>query len=404
MEVVKETDLDRRQQYSETILNVIRNKTGMRTAFSTNFYGGKREMKNRVFSIMDRSKKKTGTLILCAALILTLGSGAVFAAGSDNTEDLKPLTEETGAIHIYYHPYRTFGENVLKTLGEDVPGYLGRVYSSPGCIDVNGRRTPATQNRTEPSYDVGWDWMAKDNDDANNYTQKTLTIEGTEVTIAFTDETESYMDDKVIEKMVNNIISFASVYKDEMYDYDYKAFIDELTDKGMILIQKVTTPENFGWYYSGTEINIKDGIKDIGFFACKVLTKYDAKEKITSVYDGKILVPAVVFTKDTDGDVGVQVGDSFTIRAGETLAMDIKGLTDDMPQVNWAIVDISSGETIDWMPGTLSGYRYVWTPSDKYVNDTFRVMTSTSKPVGDNAVLEIFTYKTGQQEMPSASD
>lgn len=406
VEVVKETDLGRRQQYSETLLNVIKNKTRMQTAFSTNFYGGKKEMKNRIFSIMDRSKKKTGIFVLCAALILTLSSGVVFAAGLDNTGDLKPLTEESGAILIYYHPFHTLEENVLKTLGKDVPGYPGEIGGGTSLspdrgpaigIDVNGRRTPYIQNRTEPYYGVDWDWMAKDSD-AKSYEHKTLTIDGTEVTLAFTDETKSYMDDEVIEKMMNNVIFFASVYKDDMFDYDYKAFIDELADKGIIVIQRVITPENFGWIDTFTD--------DTGFWASKVLTKYDEKDKITSVYDGKILVPAVDLTEDTNGDVGVQVGNSFMIRAGETLAIDIKELTDNMPKVNWAIVDLDTGKTVNWMPNVLSGRRFVWTPSDKYVNNTFKVMISTSKPrnVSDNAVLEIFTYRTGQQEMPSTSD
>lgn len=402
MEVVKSTEIDKRQLYSETILSVAKNNGRMQTAFSTNFYGGKKEMKNRIFSIMNTTKKKTGALILCAALILTLGSGAVFAAGTDNIKDLKALTEENGAISIYYHPFHTLEENVLKTLGEDVPSYSGSIgggtsLSPAGGIDVNGRRTPTTQNRTEPYYGVDWDWMAKDSD-AKRYEHKTLTIDGTEVTLAFTDEAKSYMDDEVIGKMVNNVISFASVYKDDMFDYDYKAFIDKLADKGIIVIKRVITPENFGWSWSNT--------KDTGFWASKVLTEHDAEEKITSVYDGNILVPAVVFTEDTDGDVGIQVGDSFTIRAGETLAIDIKELTDNMPKINYAIVDLDTGETVDWMPNVLSGIRFVWTPSDKYVDNTFKVMISTSKPrnVSDNAVLEIFTYRTGQQELPSTSD
>lgn len=406
MEVVKSTGMDKRQLYSETILSVVKNNRRMQTAFSTNFYGGKKEMKNRIFFIMDGTKKKTGIFVLCAALILTLSSGVIFAAGTDNTENLKPLTEENGAILIYYHPFHTLEENVLKTLGKDVPGYPGEIGGgtslSPDSgpvigIDVNGRITPYIQNRTDPYYGVNWDWVAKDSN-ANNYVQKTLTIDGTEVTLAFTDETKSYMDDEVIEKMVNNVISFASVYKDDMFDYDYKAFIDELADKGIIVIQKVITPENFGWCRSST--------KDTGFWAEKVLTKYDEKNKITSVYDGKIFVPAVDLTGDTDGNVGVQVGNSFMVRAGETLAIDIKEVTDNMPKINWAIVNLDTGKTVDWMPNVLSGRRFVWTPSDKYVNNTFKVMISTSEShnISDNAVLEIFTYKTGPQEMLSTSD
>lgn len=80
-EVVDGTNLDVRQQYSEAIIGVIRNQSRMQTSFSTNFYGGKKGMKNRIFSIMDTTKKKTGVIILCSLVIGTLGIGAAFGTG-----------------------------------------------------------------------------------------------------------------------------------------------------------------------------------------------------------------------------------------------------------------------------------------------------------------------------------
>jgi hypothetical protein len=41
-------------------------------------------MKNRIFSIMDTSKKKAGVVVLCVVLVATIGTGIVFAAGSAN--------------------------------------------------------------------------------------------------------------------------------------------------------------------------------------------------------------------------------------------------------------------------------------------------------------------------------
>ncbi|HWT73872.1 MAG TPA: M56 family metallopeptidase [Mobilitalea sp.] len=92
-EVVNETDLDTRQRYSETIIGVIKNQSRIQTAFSTNFYGGKKGMKKRIFSIMDTSKKKTGVVILCLVLAGTLGTGAAFAANS-------PAVPETQTTYI----------------------------------------------------------------------------------------------------------------------------------------------------------------------------------------------------------------------------------------------------------------------------------------------------------------
>jgi len=81
-EVVRNANKDTRLEYSETIIGAVkyRSKTKLSTAFSTNFYGGKKGMKNRISSIMDTSKKRAGAFILFGMLILTLGTGVVVVA------------------------------------------------------------------------------------------------------------------------------------------------------------------------------------------------------------------------------------------------------------------------------------------------------------------------------------
>ncbi len=88
-EVVRCTDADKRQYYSEAILNVARYHTKLKTNLSTNFYGGKKSMKKRILSIMDTSKKRTGIAVVCAIVLLTLGTGTVFAvnASSESTSN-----------------------------------------------------------------------------------------------------------------------------------------------------------------------------------------------------------------------------------------------------------------------------------------------------------------------------
>lgn len=81
-EIVRSTDTDTRQHYSETIIGVVKHQSKMKTALSTNFYGGKKGMKNRIFSIMDSSNRKAGVAILCGAIILTMGTGFAFAANT----------------------------------------------------------------------------------------------------------------------------------------------------------------------------------------------------------------------------------------------------------------------------------------------------------------------------------
>jgi hypothetical protein len=96
-EVVRNTDADMRQSYSETIIGVVKYQSRLKTALSTNFYGGKKGMKNRISSIMDTGKKKAGISIICAVLIVSLGTGFVFAANADNSADKKELTASTNS-------------------------------------------------------------------------------------------------------------------------------------------------------------------------------------------------------------------------------------------------------------------------------------------------------------------
>ena len=93
-EVVRSMDMDKRQSYSETIIGVVKYQSKLKTALSTNFYGGKQNMKNRISSIMDMKKKKAGALIVCLALVLTMGTGLVFAA---NANPMKAYISEFSA-------------------------------------------------------------------------------------------------------------------------------------------------------------------------------------------------------------------------------------------------------------------------------------------------------------------
>ena len=88
-EVVRNSNKNTRYQYCETIAGLLENQSKIKTALSTNFYGGKNGMKNRFLSIMDTRKKRVGLFIICATLIITAGVGIVCAAvNSDSTRGL----------------------------------------------------------------------------------------------------------------------------------------------------------------------------------------------------------------------------------------------------------------------------------------------------------------------------
>lgn len=79
-EVVNRTDADTRLHYSETIIGVVRYQSNLKTALATNFYGGKKGMKKRIFSIMDARNKKAGLSVLCGILLLTFAGGFAVSA------------------------------------------------------------------------------------------------------------------------------------------------------------------------------------------------------------------------------------------------------------------------------------------------------------------------------------
>ncbi|MBC1935954.1 hypothetical protein HCA69_06210 [Listeria grandensis] len=88
-------NLEKRRTYGEAIIGLIKNKDVKRTALSTNFYGGKRTLKNRLTSIMDTSKKKVGVAVLCcgATAVAVILSGSIFMnQGSEKAEAAAEIT------------------------------------------------------------------------------------------------------------------------------------------------------------------------------------------------------------------------------------------------------------------------------------------------------------------------
>ncbi|WP_339164265.1 M56 family metallopeptidase [Siminovitchia sp. FSL W7-1587] len=86
-EVVKNTNVDGRQKYVETIIGVIRKQSKVRSTFSTNFYSGKQGMKHRVFSIMDVRNKKWGFSIFAMIVVATFSTSMMIKI---STPDASP--------------------------------------------------------------------------------------------------------------------------------------------------------------------------------------------------------------------------------------------------------------------------------------------------------------------------
>jgi len=115
-EVVQSTNMNTRYQYCETIIGVLKVQSKLKTVLSTNFYGGKNGMKNRISSIMDTREKKVGLSVICAAIIMTVGIGiASVAASSDNT--LGGSTNDTNSnVVIRLRDYNNSPENYCTSI------------------------------------------------------------------------------------------------------------------------------------------------------------------------------------------------------------------------------------------------------------------------------------------------
>lgn len=78
-EVINGSNLNIRKSYGETIINTAKNCSTFNTALSTSFYDSNRNIKQRIYSIMDTGKKKRGTLLVTCVLLGTMCTGVVFA-------------------------------------------------------------------------------------------------------------------------------------------------------------------------------------------------------------------------------------------------------------------------------------------------------------------------------------
>lgn len=99
-EVIRNTSLEFRKQYSETILSVIHAKDVQRTSFSTYFNGGKKAMKQRFKNILDMSKKRRGIVSLCAVILVTCAAGTlvVFAVDKEPIQQKGPAVQTISVV------------------------------------------------------------------------------------------------------------------------------------------------------------------------------------------------------------------------------------------------------------------------------------------------------------------
>ncbi|MFM9279755.1 M56 family metallopeptidase [Paenibacillus jiagnxiensis] len=366
--LTKQMKMSEKKKYSEMILSFASRATPF---LSNNLVKNKKQLYRRFELIMGSSsseRKLLGILMICAIVLASISATSLVFA-----ETPKQLTENAGALKTYYNPSKTLEQNVRSTLGKQQSSekVQVRVKEAPFFIDADGLKVDLF-NRSESYYKITREWRSKN----AGLKQKTLAIEGKTVTVAFSPEAASYKDDPVIERMVRNQISFELKFKSTKYDHT--AFINELIKEGAIIIQSVTEAKNFQF-----EFRTNNNGDQLGE---KPLTRYDKRDKIVNIFNQKVKL-----NRNIDGGQGKQIGKSFIVKNGETLAIDIKELTDKMPTINWTIINVTTGEAVEERSGAPGGYRYIFTPGKLNANNTFKIIMSGED--SDSAGVEIFTFK-----------
>ena len=143
-EVVRDTDEEARLSYSETIISVVRYKSRLRTALSTNFYGGKKGMKNRISSIMDIRNKKAGAVIAGSIMVFTMSTGLVFAAANSTEADRNPdifnIATADDSASIAPADNSLFNAEALVVLGRLGVTFDGIAPSDNGGLEMSERQ------------------------------------------------------------------------------------------------------------------------------------------------------------------------------------------------------------------------------------------------------------------------
>ena len=137
--VVAGRDEAYREEYGRCLLAVVRAGMNRRPLFTTNFYSGKKTLKNRLATIFDTTKKHRGTLALAALLLAAAVAGSLVACTPDggknryniDLNDMNALSREYLAPlaamgDIYWSGYQELKSGpLLKYAIYELYGYTG---------------------------------------------------------------------------------------------------------------------------------------------------------------------------------------------------------------------------------------------------------------------------------------
>lgn len=279
--------------------------------------------------------------------------------------------------------------NILAALNLPNPtdGVSMHVFDGPLYIDEEGFPTVPRNsgNRNLPVLCVRSGWIAKDAVKPEGAVTKQYSMEGNELSVLFSAETAGYANHPAIQKMIQNRFSYELHYVNPLgedmpeWNYDHPAFIRELMKRGVFVITKVQEPAQF----EPKKWPTPDG----GTMTYGVLSEGNKLDAAYRFWDEKVSL-----NQNVDGKQGKQFADSFSISAGKTLAFNVEKTSESMSRMNVAILDLSTGQTVDWLPNMSVGMRLTYTPGANKAGHIFKIMISTDQLYGGEAKLSAYLY------------
>lgn len=379
--VTRSMDAGQRGLYSEMILKML-SFHALAPAFVSHLSKNKNILKRRFSFIMETKKHRkliagiTACLLLCTSVLLPSA-----ALGEE---------EKEFGVSTYYHAYKSLEWNINSTLQLPVSNEEGvamSVRENGIYIDKDGFATVYHnyENRNTPVLCVTSKWAAKESAKPEGAVIKQYTVEENELTVLFVREAAGYANHPVVEKMIQNRFSYELHYKNPLgetkpeWNYDHPAFIRELMRRGVYIITAVQEPTEF-------QPMFRAPTADGGTLSYEVLSEGNKIDVAYRFWEEKVSL-----NQNIDGNQGKQFAESFVIPAGKTLAFNIEETSESMPTMNVAIIDLSTGKTVDWIPSMAVGMRLSYTPSEN-AGHIFKIMFSTDEPYGGEAKLSAYLY------------
>lgn len=162
-EVIRDSDISFRKQYSETILSAIHKGSLRRTSFSTYFYGGKKTMKERFINIFDMNKKRSGIITFLIVLISVALIGGIVACGTQRADNNAAGVVRKHLEATKNNDYDTWISTMIKekqsTFTKEANGVFGVISLRVDKVEISDEETQRMKGRylgSDLAQSRGW--------------------------------------------------------------------------------------------------------------------------------------------------------------------------------------------------------------------------------------------------------